>query len=196
MENIMYKISHGMYVLTTKDGGCIVDAVSKISGGDNPLLSIAVNKKNYTNELMHSSSKCCLSIIGKNTDPEVISEFGFKSMREHNKLEYKNLINVDSGYAVSDSLGYFNLEKVDTIENDTHTVFICKVIDSKELNDDVEITYNYYREHKDELLKTKDEQGNTVWVCTVCGYVYHGEELPEDYVCPICKADASRFKKN
>lgn len=116
-------------------------------------------------------------------------------MREYNKFLYKNLIEVEGLYAVSDSIGYLVLEKVDTIENDTHTVFICKVISSKKLNEDKEITYNYYREHKDELIKIKTENNSSAWVCTVCGYVYYGDELPEGFKCPVCNVDASLFKK-
>lgn len=195
MEQVINKISHGMYVLTTADGGCIVDAVSQVSGGDNPLISIAVMKKNNTNTLMHDNNICCLSIIGEKTDGNVIREFGFNSMRDHDKFSYDKLIKANDLYTVSDSIGYLILEKVDTIENDTHTLFICKVLSSKKLNDDKEITYNYYREHKDELVKTKTESGKTAWVCLMCGYVYLGETLPDDYKCPICGAPASMFKK-
>lgn len=195
MDNVINNISHGMYVLTTKNGGCIVDAVSQVSGGDSPLISIAVNKENNTNTLMHENKLCCLSIIGKNTDSTVIHEFGFNSMRDYNKFSYDKLIKVNDLYAVSDSIGYLILEKVDSIENDTHTLFICKVIDSKKLNDDKEITYNYYKEHKDDLMKVKTESGNTAWVCLMCGYVYLGENLPVDYKCPMCGAPASMFKK-
>ena len=142
MDKVIYNISHGMYVLTTKNGGCIVDAVSQVSGGDNPLISISVMKKNNTNKLMHEEKRCCLSIIGKNTNADVIKEFGFNSMKDYNKFNYNNLIKVSDLYAVSDSIGYLILEKVDTIENDTHTLFICKVIEDNKLNEDNEITYN------------------------------------------------------
>ncbi len=195
MDNVIFNLSHGMYALTTNGGGCIVDAVCQISSGSNPLVSIAINKLNNTNKLMHKNNLCCLSIIGKNTDSSVIYEFGFNSMRNYNKFEYNKLIDVDGLYAVKDSIGYVILEKVDTIENDTHTLFICRVLSDKRLNDDKEITYNYYREHKNELIKTKTESGKTAWICTICGYVYYGEQLPEDYRCPQCGVDKFLFKK-
>ena len=195
MDKVIYSLSHGMYVLTTPTGGCIVDAVSQVGGGTNPLVSIAVMKTNNTNELMHKTDKCCLPIIGKNTSGEVIREFGLKSMRDYDKFTYDKLIKVDDLYAVSDSIGYLILEKIDTIENDTHTLFICRVIDSKKLNEDQGMTYNYYRRHKDELLSVKTEKGKTAWVCATCGYVFYGEILPENYTCPNCGVPASFFHK-
>ena len=85
--NITRKISQGMYVLTTIDGGCIVDAVSQISGGDNPLIAVSVMKKNYTNELLKINSKFAISILGEDVNAEIIKTFGFNSMRNINKFE-------------------------------------------------------------------------------------------------------------
>lgn len=85
--NITRKISQGMYVLTTIDGGCIVDAVSQISGGDNPLIAVSVMKKNYTNELLKNNSKFAISVLGENVNAEIIKTFGFNSMRNINKFE-------------------------------------------------------------------------------------------------------------
>lgn len=99
-------------------------------------------KSNNTNNLLKINQKACISIIGKKTNGDVIREFGLNSMREHNKFEYANLIDVEGLKAVTDSIGYMILEKVDLIENDTHTLFIYRVIKDKILNDDTEITYN------------------------------------------------------
>ena len=85
--NITRKISQGMYVLTTKNGGCIVDAVSQISSGENPLISVSVMKKNYTNELLKNNNKFAISILGKDVNPDIIKTFGFNSGREINKFE-------------------------------------------------------------------------------------------------------------
>ena len=104
-NKIMYKISQGMYVLTTKGGGCIVDAVSQISGGDNPLVAVAVMKKNYTNELMKSGDRFALSVIGLNNDPHVIKTFGFQSMRDADKFAQCETTG-DDVKIIKDSLGY------------------------------------------------------------------------------------------
>ena len=195
LKNAIGKITHGMYVLTTENGGCIVDAVCQISAGDNPLISVCVNKSAYTNELLHKNGKFAISIIGMKTDTSVISTYGFNSMRDFDKFANSNTEVVDGLHIIPDSVGYLICDKVDMIENDTHTLFIGRVTNGNILNEDKEITYNYYREHKDELIKMKTESNQTAWVCTVCGYVYYGEELPENYTCPQCGVGREMFVK-
>ena len=86
-------------------------------------------------------------------------------------------------------------EIVDFIENDTHTLFIGKVIEADIFEEKEPMSYGYYQEHKEELLKVTTQKGKTAWVCSVCGYIYYGEELPEDFNCPICKVGKEYFKK-
>lgn len=194
-KTITRKITQGMYVLTTKDGGCVVDAVSQISAGENPLISVAVMKKNYTNELLHKNDKFALSIIGMNTNPEIIKTFGLNSMRDINKFEKTKMEEIEEIPIVEDSLGYMILEKMDMIENDTHTLVIGKLIEADVFKNEEAMSYGYYQEHKEELLKVKTEEGKTAFICTVCGYVYYGEELPDDFVCPICGVGKELFRK-
>lgn len=96
---------------------------------------------------------------------------------------------------IKDSLGYMLCEIVDIIDAETHDLFIGRLIEADKFSDEEEMTYNYYQEHKEELLKVKTEVGNTVFVCSVCGYVYYGEELPEDFKCPVCGVDKKLFNK-
>jgi len=194
-KTITRKITQGMYVLTTKNGGCVVDAVSQISAGDNPLIAVSVMKKNYTNELLKNNDKFVLSVLGMNVNPEIIKTFGLNSMRDINKFENTDTFMVEDINVIKDSLGYMVCEIVDSIENDTHTLFIGKLIEADVLNDGEAMSYGYYQEHKDELLKVTTNNGETAWVCTICGYVYYGEELPEDFKCPVCGVDKSLFKK-
>ena len=193
--DITRKISQGMYVLTTKGGGCIVDSVSQISSGENPLITVAVMKKNNTNILMKENSKFAISVLAKDVNPEIIKTFGFNSMRDINKFENVETVNVQDENIIKDSIGYMVCEIVDSIDNETHTLFIGKIVEADIFENTEEMTYAYYGEHKEELLKVKTEKGNTAWVCIVCGYVYLGEELPENFVCPICGVDSSNFKK-
>ena len=197
MKNIklLDKISQGMYVLTTKNGGCLVDAVSQISFVDNPLITVSVMKKNYTNELLRQNSKFAISILGKDINPEIIKTFGFNSMRDINKFEKVETTEIDDVKVIKGSLGYMICEKVDSIDNDTHTLFIGKVIEADLIKDEEAMTYAYYQENKEDLLKVKTENGETAWICTVCGYIYYGEEVPDDYKCPICKVGKELFKK-
>ena len=183
MKNIKItrKITQGMYVLTTQNGGCIVDAVSQISSGDNPLIAVSVMKNNYTNELLKKNDKFALSVLGKEVDPQIIKTFGFNSMRD---------INI-----ISSSLGYMICEKINEIDNDTHTLFVGRIIEADVYDDKEAMSYQYYQEHKNELLKITNEDGNTKWVCSICGYIYEGEELPNDFTCPVCGVGKDFFDK-
>ena len=160
-KKITRKITQGVYALTTKGGGCIVDAVSQVSAGDNPLIAVAVMKSNYTNELMHKNNTFALSVLSLDVDPEIIKTFGLNSMRDIDKFaETKTNEELDLKI-IDDSLGYMICEKVDTIENETHTLFIGKLIEADIYKDGEAISYGYYQEHKDELLKVKTEKGKT-----------------------------------
>ena len=193
--NIINKISQGMYVLTTQGGGCIVDAVSQVSAGENPLIAVSVMKKNYTNSLLKNNNKFAISILGKEVEPSIIKTFGFNSMRDIDKFENIETTEIEEVKVIKNTLGYMVCEIVDSIENETHTLFIGKIIEADLFTDKEEMTYNYYREHKEELLKVTTEKGETAWVCTVCGYIYYGEEIPDDYKCPICGVSKELFKK-
>ena len=197
MKNIKItrKITQGMYVLTTQNGGCIVDAVSQISSGDNPLISVAVMKSNYTNELLKENEKFALSILGKEVNPQIIKTFGFNSMRDINKFEKVETTEIEDINIINNSLGYMICEKIDSIDNDTHTLFIGKIIEADVYEDKEAMSYQYYQEHKNELLKITNEDGTTKWVCSICGYVYEGEELPEDFTCPVCGVSKEFFDK-
>lgn len=194
-QDILKKITLGMYVLTTNNGGCIVDAVSQISGGDNPLIAVSVMKKNYTNELMKNNSKFALSVLGKEVNSEIIKIFGFNSMRNINKFEKVETSEFEGINIIKDSLGYMICEIIDSIDNETHTLFIGKMIQGDMFKDTETMSYTYYQEHKDELLKVSTDKGNIAWICTVCGYIYYGENIPEDYKCPICTVGKELFKK-
>ncbi len=192
---ITRKITQGMYVLTTEGGGCIVDAVSQVSSGTHPLIAVSVMKKNYTNLLMHKNSKFALSVIGKDVNPELIKTFGFNTSRDINKFEGFGTTNVEGVNVMDGTLGYMVCEIVDRLENETHTLFIGKIIEADVYKDEEVMSYRYYQENKEELLKVTTSEGKTAWICTVCGYVYYGEELPEDFKCPICGVPKELFKR-
>ena len=194
-SKITRKITQGMYILTTQNGGCVVDAVSQVSAGDQPLIAVSVMKKNYTNELMHNNDTFALSVLGMDVNPELIKTFGFNSMRDINKFENVSTTEVEGINVIDDSLGYMICEIVDMIDNDTHTLFIGRLIEGDIFNDKEAMTYTYYQEHKDELLKVTTDKNKTAWICSVCGYIYYGDELPDDFECPICGVNKTFFDK-
>ncbi len=194
-KKITRKITQGMYVLTTKNGGCLVDAVSQISSGDNPLIAVSVMKKNNTHELMKQNDRFAFSVIGLDVDSDIIETFGLKSMRDIDKFQDVKTIKVEGIDIIKDSLGYMICEKIDSIENETHTLFIGKLIEADVFKDGEAMSYGYYQDHKDDLIKVRTESGKTAWICTVCGYVYYGDHLPDDFKCPICGVGSDMFKK-
>ncbi len=194
-KKITRKITQGMYVLTTQGGGCMVDAVSMVSAGDNPLIAVAVMKSNYTNELMHNNDTFALSVLGMDVNPDIIKTFGLNSMRDIDKFSKVKTRAVHNLNVIDDSLGYMILEKVDFIDTGTHTLFIGRLVEADVYKDSEAMSYGYYQEHKEDLLKVETEKGKTAWVCTLCGYVYYGENLPEDFKCPLCGASWEFFEK-
>lgn len=158
--NITRKITQGMYVLTTKEGGCIVDAVSQISFGKNPLISVAIMKKNHTNQLLKNNNKFAISILSKEVDPEIIKTFGFNSSRNINKFEKTETTKIEEIDIINNSLGYMVCEKVDSIDNDTHTLFIGKIIEADVFEEKEAMSYQYYQEQKlaKEILKKENKQ--------------------------------------
>lgn len=189
------KITQGVYVLTTHGGGCVVDAVSRASAGDQPLITIAVAKTNHSHKLLQENDKFALSVLGENVDPEIIQVFGFNSSKDVNKFEKVKTFDVEGIPVVEDSLGYMVCEKVDAIDTETHTLYIGRMIEADVLGDDRPMSYAYYQEHKNDLIKVTTEKEKTAWVCTACGYVYYGDEVPDDYKCPLCGLGKEFFKK-
>ena len=194
-KDMLFDISAGMYILSTKKAACFVDAVMQISSDDEPLVSVSVMKDNYTNKVMKEENDFIISIFGMNSNPELIKIFGMNSSEYIDKfadIEYEIINEIKVPKTM---IGYIYLEKVETIDNNTHTLFIGKVKTKKRYNDDKIMTYNYYQEHKKEILNLKTEKNKTAWICNICGYVHYEEVLPEDFICPKCKMPKSVFKK-
>ncbi len=195
-SKITHKITQGMYILTTEGGGCVVDAVSRVGGSQQPLIAVAVAKRNHSNALLQQNQKFALSVLDQNVNPNLIQTFGFHSSRDLDKLAKAKTREVAGVQIIEDSIGYMVLEKVDAIENETHTLFIGKLIEGDIFDNDAQpLSYAEYQERKADLTKTKTTQGQTAWVCTACGYIYYGDEVPDDFRCPICGLGKAFFKK-
>lgn len=192
---ITRKITQGVYVLTTHGGGCVVDAVSRASAGEQPLITIAVAKTNHSHKLLQENDRFALSVLGENVDPEIIQVFGFNSSKDIDKFEKVSTMDVEGVPVIKDSLGYMVCEKVDAIDTETHTLYIGRMVEADVLGDDRPMSYAYYQEHKNDLVKVTTEKEKTAWVCTACGYVYYGDEVPDDYKCPLCGLGKEFFKK-
>lgn len=216
MEALM-DITYGMYVITTKYNGrnigCFVNTVSQVTAV-NPIVSISINKENYTNEALKNSKRFAVSILSENTSPDVIGRFGFFSSKNTDKFKETKCEVINELPVVMDNIcGYVICEVIDVIDAETHDVFLSRVIETKKVNDFTPMTYKYYHEViKGKSPKTaptyieevneKETKAGDKYKCIVCGHVYDEakegiklEELPEDWLCPICGVGKDKFKK-
>lgn len=202
-KKAMYKLSYGLFVLTAKEGekdnGCIINtAIQAASTPDQ--ISICVNKENYTHDMVMRTGAFTVSVISENATFDLFKHFGFQTGREVDKFaDFSNCARGENGiYYVTEGTNAYISVKVDqTVDLGSHTMFIGEITDMEVLSETPSATYSYYMDHikpKPQAVKTT-EDGQTVWRCTICGYEYVGEELPEDFICPLCKHPASDFEK-
>ena len=194
-SKITRKITQGVYVLTTVGGGCVVDAVSRASAGKQSLITVSVAKTNHSHKLLSENTHFALSVLGKNADPKIIETFGFKTSKDVDKCAKCETFKVAGVPVLKNSLGYMVCEKVDAIDADTHTIYIGRMIEGDVLTDEEPMSYAYYQEHKSDLTRVKTTSQQTAWICKACGYVYYGEEVPEDFKCPWCGLGKDYFEK-
>jgi flavin reductase (DIM6/NTAB) family NADH-FMN oxidoreductase RutF/rubredoxin len=205
-KQAMYKLTYGLFVLTTTDGekqnGCIVNTVSMIT--DSPKrITVYVNKANYSEELLRKTGVFNVSVLTEKTPFDVFKQFGFCSGRDTDKFAGKEYPKTENGlyYLPEYANAVLSAKVVNAYDYDTHTLFVAEVTEAKTLNEDKSVTYEYYQSHikpKPETPKTDaeaQEKKGGKWVCKICGYVHEGEELPEDFICPWCKHPAEDFEK-
>ena len=196
-KKIFRDISYGMYVVTSKDSGCIINTLTQVTS-ENPAITISLNKENYTNEVIKKENTFVVSIISENVDKNIISTFGFQSSKDVDKFKNFEYETINNTKVLKDTIGYLVCEVINIVDSGTHDIFIAKVIDTKKNNDDVPMTYKYYHEvikgKAPSKAPTYVEEKEEGYICDVCGYV-HKKELTDDFVCPICGVDASHFKK-
>lgn len=201
--NAMNNLSYGLFVLTAGkedfDNGCIINTVQQVTVEPN-CITIAVNKGNLTHDMIMETNKFNVSVISEKADFELFKHFGFQSGRDVNKFDgFSDCAVSGNGlkYITKGVNAYLSAWVKETVDLGTHTLFIAQVTYSEVLNEDPSATYGYYHTNiKPKPVDTgKKENGQTVWRCTICGYEYVGEELPEDFICPLCKHPASDFEK-
>jgi len=211
--NALRSLSYGVYIITTLDGdrptGCTANSAMQITSSP-VTLALSINHDNYTNSCIEKTGKFAISVLSVTSDPSLIGTFGFQSGKDVNKFDGITYEMKDGIPVIPDSCGYMVFKVTGKTETSTHTIFIGELTASDVYKTDDAMTYAYY--HK--VIKGKspakaptyipeetEETGETKasYKCGVCGYEYSGEtpfeELPGDYVCPICKQPKSVFKK-
>lgn len=201
----MYKLSYGLFVLTVKSGnkanGCITNTAIQVTTEPNRIV-FAVNKANYTHDLLVESGVFNISILSEDASFDVFKRFGFQSGRDIDKFadyDKEKYAEADNGvmYIKEGTNAFISGEVIQTTDLGSHTLFVCDVTDMEVLSDAKSATYEYYQSNikpKPEAVGTTPK-GETVWRCTICGYEYVGEELPDDFICPWCKHPKADFEK-
>ena len=192
----LFRICYGLYVVTSKDGkhdnGLIVNTVTQVA--DNPnRIAFNINKANYSYHVIKRTGIMNVNCLSTEAPFKVFEQFGFRSGRNVNKFEGCTPARADNGLVILPHYinAAFSLKVEDYVDLGSHGMCICSVTEARVMSDKPTMTYDYY--HKN--VKPKPETaGKKGYVCKVCGYVYEGEELPADYICPLCKHGAADFE--
>lgn len=197
MDNkAFFKLSYGLFVVTAredgKDNGCITNTVMQLTTTPNRI-SLAVNKANYTHGMIQRTGRFNVSILSESATFETFKHWGFQSGKDVDKAAGITFSRSDNGIIyVTEGVNAVLSAKVESmVDLGTHTLFIAEVTDAESLNDTPSATYAYYHKNIKPAPERPKKKG---WVCTICGYIYEGEELPPDFICPLCKHPASDFK--
>lgn len=196
-KKAMYQLTYGLFVLAAKDGekdnGCIINTAGQVTTSPNRI-TITVNKGNYTHDMIVKTGEFNVCILDETAPFSVFENFGFRSGRDADKWQKVSYARSENGiaYLTEYSNAYISGKVVQQIDLGTHTMFVADVTDAGVLSDVPSVTYAYYQSN----IKPKPQETKTKgWRCKICGYIYEGEELPEDFVCPICKHGAADFEK-
>ena len=192
----LFKIGYGLYVVTsndgTKDNGLIVNTVTQLT--DNPYrVAVNINKANYSHHVIQQTGIMNVNCLSVEAPFQVFQNFGFQSGRVADKFADCNPLRSDNGLVFLPRYinAFFSLKVEQYVDLDTHGMFICSITEARVISDAETMTYTYYQQN----VKPKPEtQGKKGYVCKVCGYIYEGEELPDDIVCPLCKHGAADFE--
>lgn len=199
-KKALFKLSYGLYVLTaregSKDNGCIINVAAQLTTEPQQML-ISVNKQNYTHDMIVHTGLFNVSLLTESTPMSLIKHFGFQSGRDVNKFEnFENAVRANNGilYVPQYANAFISGKVTQMLDLGSHTLFIADITEAVQFNNDLSLTYDYYQRNiKPKAAAPASAPNKTRWVCQVCGYVYEGEELPDDFICPWCKHGKEDF---
>ncbi len=193
----LFNIGYGLYVVTSNDGkkdnGLIVNTVTQVTNTPNRI-AVTINKENYSHHIIKQSGKMNINCLTVDAPFSVFEAFGFKSGRNVDKFADCEPLRSDNGLVFLPRYinSFMSLKVEQYVDLDTHGMFICSVTEARVISDRETMTYSYYHQNVKPKPKTEGKKG---YVCKICGYIYEGEELPEDYICPLCKHGAADFEQ-
>ena len=192
----LFNIGYGLYVVTSNDGkkdnGLIVNTVTQVTNTPNRI-AVTINKQNYSHHVIKQTGVMNINCLSVDAPFSVFENFGFKSGRNTDKFAGEDVLRSDNGLIFLRRYinSFMSLKVEQYIDLDTHGMFICSVTEARVISDAETMTYTYYQKN----VKPKPEtEGKKGFVCKICGYVYEGDTLPEDFVCPLCKHGAADFE--
>lgn len=215
MDNkILRDISYGMYVVATsyndKLVGCTINTLTQVTS-NNPIVSISLNKDNYTNKAIKNTKRFIVNILSEKTTSEVINTFGFRTSKDIDKFaNYKYELKNQLPILKEEICGYIICEVLNVIDAETHDVFLARIIDMKKTSNNIPMTYIYYHQvikgstpkNAPTYFIKMEQPTDSMYRCSVCGYIYDDSkenipfnDLSEDWKCPVCGASKSEFKK-
>ena len=192
----LFNIGYGLYVVTTNDGtrdnGLIVNTVSQVTNTPNRI-AVTINKQNYSFHTIQKTGVLNVNCLDVSAPFSLFQRFGFQSGRTVDKFEGMEVLRSDNGLAFLPRYinSFMSLKVESYVDMDTHGMFICTVTEARVMSDAETMTYTYYQKN----VKPKPEtEGKHGFVCKVCGWIYEGDELPDDIICPLCKHGAADFE--
>lgn len=196
-NNAMFKLSYGLFVLTArqgeKDNGCIINTATQVT--DSPKrIAVTVNKENLTHDMILQTGEFNLSVLSEEAVFWIFQHYGFQSGRDTDKFANIPENRTTNGLRYVDGCtnAVISGKVISSVDCGTHTMFIADVTDAKVLSDAPSMTYQYYFDY----VKPKPAPAKKAsWVCKICGYIYEGDPIPEDFICPWCKHGVEDFEK-
>ena len=196
------KFSYGLFVLTArsgdKDNGCIINTAAQLTSSPNRI-NIAVNKANFTHDMILNTGVFNISVLAEDTSFDTFKRFGFASGKDADKFEgfLENTARSANGllYVTAGTNAFMSAKVIEAHDYGSHTLFVAELTEAEVLRDEPSVTYAYYFEHIKPKPQPKIEEEKHGYVCKICGYVYEGETLPPDFICPLCKHGAEDFEK-
>lgn len=192
----LFNLSYGLYLLTANDQGqdcgCIVNTVSQLTVS--PLrITVFVNRQNHTHDMILRDGRFNVSILTTSTPFELFRHFGFQSGRDTDKFAGRDDPRSENGlrYLAGNCNGVLSAKVTDALDYGTHTLFVAEVTEAFKIGSEPSLTYDYYFKNVKPKPESKPKRG---FVCKICGYFYEGDELPPDFICPLCKHGAADFE--
>ena len=192
----LFRIGYGLYVVTSNDGkkdnGLIVNTVTQLTDTPNRV-AVNINKANYSHHVIKQTGVLNVNCLSVEAPFSVFQQFGFQTGRSVDKFAGQTVRRSDNGLVFLDKYinAFMSLKVEQYVDLGTHGMFICSVTEARVMSDQDTMTYTYYQKYVKPKPQTEGKKG---FVCKVCGYIYEGDELPEDYICPLCKHGAADFE--